>query len=117
VANPQNLIPFNKGYDERRGGKPKGAIHLSTMIQNYLNEDIEPENLDPKKVGKTRMAALVATAYIKADGGDNKWAEWLARYGYGTKMEVQHSGEIATGNNDPELAKDFTEYMKAKTKA
>jgi len=112
VAGIDNLKPFQPGYDERRGSKPKGAIHLSTMIQNYLNENVDPDEVDSRKMGKRRMEALITTAYIKADAGDNKWGEWLAKYGYGQKFEVEHSGEVKTRFlSDEELQERLQSYI------
>lgn len=116
MAGIDNLKPFKEGYDERRGSKPKGAIHLSTMIQNMLNEPIDPENVNPKEKTKTQMQAIISVAMMKAYNGDNKWAEWLAKYGYGQKFEVDQniSGELRTGNNSEELANKFSEFLKKK---
>jgi len=113
---PNTDTQFKPGESGNPAGKPKGAIHLSTMIQDYLNEELDPDTVNPKEVGKTRMKALVATAFIKADAGDNKWAEWLAKYGYGQKLQLEHSGEVNTGTNDPTLAAQFADYIKEKSR-
>jgi hypothetical protein len=83
------------------------------MIQNMLNEPLEPDEVDPKNHTKTEMKAIINTAIIKAKGGDNKWADWLAKYGYGQKMEVEHSGTIETKSlSDEELLKIVNDYKK-----
>lgn len=96
MANPENLKPFTKN-DPRRINKPKGAIHLSTRIQNMLNDpEFTAEHVvDGKKITfKGQPAeAIIKTAVIRATQGDKQWADWLANNGYGSK--VVHS-------NDPE---------------
>lgn len=95
MAGIDNLKPFKPGYDERRGSKPKGAIHLSTRIQRLLNDErFLPENVDAYI--ETPMDAIIATAMTKAREGDSKWATWLTNSGYGQKLEVEHSGEVTT---------------------
>jgi len=117
VANNENLKPFKPGYDPRRGSKPKGAIHISTHIQNMLNDDEFSMWLNDPREGFVEykgapMKAIIKTALIKAAGGDKDAREWLAKYGYGQKFELEHSGEIATGTNNPELADKFTKFLK-----
>lgn len=97
MANPnpnlENLKPFKKGKDPRRGTKPKGAIHLSTRIQNMLNDDdftIEEVVDDERIQFKGNPAeAIIKTAIIKAKNGDKQWADWLANNGYGSKLIIE----------------------------
>lgn len=97
------------GQSGNTAGKPKGAIHLSTHIQNLLNDDdFFPENTDNYK--QLPIKAIIRTAVIKAQEGDTKWADWLAKYGYGNKLEIEHSGEIK-GEVDPEVAKRFKDFL------
>lgn len=96
MANNENLIPFTGADDPRRGRKPKGSIHLSTRIQRMLDDDEFTTELVAK--GGKRIAfkgnpaeAIIKTAILKAMSGDTKWAEWLAKHGFGTKQihEIQ----------------------------
>lgn len=120
MAGIDNLKPFKEGYDERRGSKPKGAIHLSTHIQNMLNDDEFTMWLtDPrdgfKEYKGAPIKAIIQTALIQAasKGKDGAAArEWLAKYGYGQKFEVEHSGEIDTGIADPIIASEFAKFLK-----
>lgn len=87
-----NLIPFTKN-DPRRINKPKGAIHLSTRIQNMLNDD--DFNVE-QVIGGERFEfkgnpadAIIKTAILKARNGDKQWADWLAQHGYGSKLNVE----------------------------
>lgn len=90
MPNPENLKPFTGVDDPRRINKPKGAIHLSTRIQNMLNDpEFTAEYVvDGKKVNfKGNPAeAIIKTAAIKAMSGDKQWADWIANNGYGSKF-------------------------------
>lgn len=112
MSNPQNLVPFKPGYDERRGSKPKGAIHLSTRIQNMLNDPtFLPENL--QGFTDNPMDAIIATAIKKASDGDSRWAKWLSDSGYGQKMEVEHKGDVTIKHlTDKELLDIVNDYNK-----
>lgn len=98
MAGVDNLKPFAKGADPRRGSKPKGAVHLSTHIQNLLNDD-EFETLlaDPREGWKTYkgapVKAILRALAIKAIAGDVKAFDALAKYGYGTKLDVTSNGK------------------------
>lgn len=109
---------FKPGESGNPAGKPKGTIHLSTHIQNLLNdENFElylEDRLDGwKKFDGPPIKAIMTVAIRKAAAGDDKAREWLAKYGYGQKFELEHSGEISTGESNPELAKKFAEYLKS----
>lgn len=90
---PNKATQFQPGNPG--GGKPKGARHLSTIIQE-LEADIDwdltslksKEELS-KKYGKNGMKALVMVAFSKAMSGDTKAMDWLARYGYGSKTTLE----------------------------
>jgi len=110
---------FQPGQSGNPAGKPKGAKHLSTWIQDMLNdEEFETYLQHPTKgyvpFKGAPIKAIVQTAQQKAVAGDDKAREWLAKYGYGQKFEVEHSGEIATGIADPVIAAEFAEYLKGK---
>jgi hypothetical protein len=84
---------FKPGQAGSPAGEPKGAISLSARIQRMLNdEDFEiylPNSRDGLREFKGAPAeAIIRTAIIKAIQGDMKCADWLARYGYGTKAEL-----------------------------
>lgn len=98
MANPQNLKPFTGADDPRRAnGPPKGTKHISTWIQEMLNdEEFETTLLDSKK-GITEykgapLKAIIGVAIHKSihdkDKG-NIWAEWLAKHGYGTLQRLE----------------------------
>lgn len=84
---------WQPGQSGNPAGKPKGTISLATRIQRMLNdEDFEtylPDSRDGWKEFKGAPAeAIVRTAMLKAIQGDEKSREWLAKYGYGTKIEL-----------------------------
>jgi hypothetical protein len=107
---------FQPGQSGNPAGKPKGFLNLSTQIQNLMNEEeFAPDDVDRRTSLGTPMKAIVATGMKKARDGDTKWAEWLAKYGYGQKLEVEHSGEISQGNIDPNIAADFADFLKNKS--
>lgn len=86
-----NLIPAKPGEIRNPNGKPKGTIHLSTRIQNMLNDDEFTATMvgsDGQKIEfKGNPAeAIIRTALLKSMSGDKKWAEWLAKYGFGLKQ-------------------------------
>lgn len=90
-----NLIPAKKGEVRNPNGKPKGTKHLSTWIQDLLNdESFEAELLDNKLQYKgAPVKAIITVGIMKALEGDNRWAEWLAKHGYGEKLDITSKGE------------------------
>lgn len=78
-------------------GRPKGSIDLATRIRNMLDDPDFTTTfvVKGKKVEfKGNPAeAIIRTAVLKSMGGDTKWAEWLAKHGYGTKQihEIQNT--------------------------
>jgi len=122
VANPQNLTPWQPGQSGNPAGKPKGYKHISTWIQEMLNDEEFttwlPDVRDGFKEYKgAPIKAIVRTATIKAASGDKDSREWLAKYGYGQKLEVEHSGEISTAKTltDEELNARIKQYIEHTT--
>lgn len=118
MAGQDNLKPFKPGVDPRRGSKPKGAIHLSTHIQNMLNDE-EFERLIPDQIEGYRkekgapIKAIIKTAMIRAEAGDQKWADWLAKYGYGQKLVHSNDPESPITNPaEKSLVDAFIENLK-----
>lgn len=107
---------FKPGESGNLEGKPKGTLHLSTHIQNLLaDEEFTPENLMiyGKPYKGAPMKALIAVAIEKATSGDQKWADWLGKYGYGSKMELTGAeGKDLIPESNPELAAQFATWLK-----
>lgn len=103
------------------GRNKKGSKHINTWIQDLLeDESFEANILDPKVGYKeykgAPIKAIVQVATIKAVNGDAKMMDWLAKYGWSQKQEIEHTGVVNTGISDPKLAAEFTEFLKQRTK-
>lgn len=92
-----NLIPPVKGEVRNPKGKPKGTKHISTWIQEMLNDpEFETVLLDANKGAVpfkgAPLEAIIKVATHRAIHDKEKgsvWAEWLAKHGYGTKTLVE----------------------------
>ena len=94
MANDENLKPPTHDEAVERGRKgglaKKGTKHLSTHIQEMLNDDSFELKLKDGTLLKERpIAAIIKTAVAKSISGDNKWAEWLAKHGYGERIKLE----------------------------
>lgn len=111
MAKEDNLTPFQEGEERAaeagsKGGKAKaGSKHLSTLIREVV-ADIDWENTTLKnkaeikeKFGKNGWKAIVYVAVTKAITGDTKAMDWLAKNGYGTKLDITTDDEPITGIN------------------
>lgn len=92
-GSPENQ--FKPGESGNPDGMAKGTKQLSTWIQELLNDnEFEFLILGGRGKGKTitykgaPIKAIVGVAIHKAMKGDQKWAEWLAKHGYGNKIIV-----------------------------
>lgn len=99
MGNPNAVPPkhsqWKPGESGNPAGLPKGTKQLSTWIQELLMDDgFEFIILGGKEKGKqitykgAPVKAIVGVAIHKAMKGDVKWAEWLAKHGYGNKIIV-----------------------------
>lgn len=105
---------WQPGESGNPNGQVRGNVHISTMIQGFLNEDVDPDEMNPRDMDKRRLRALVRVAYDKSKAGDQRWADWLAKYGYGQKLELDQNikGSITVGTASEELASKFSEFLK-----
>lgn len=92
-----NLIPAKKGEVRNPKGKPKGTKHISTWIQEMLNdEEFETVLVDAKKGAidykGAPLKAIIKVAVHKAIHDKERgqqWAEWLAKHGYGNRTIIE----------------------------
>lgn len=97
MANEQNLIPAKKGEIRNPKGKPKGTLHLSTHIQNALNDpEFELKLKDGSILKEMPIKAIIKTAIAKSVSGDTRAMEWLAKHGYGEKLVHEFENPIQT---------------------
>lgn len=84
----QNLKPFQKGVSGNPRGRPKGSLNMSTRIRNYLESKQKLSYKGQDWQGEP--ADLIIRVYTeKAIEGDIKAATWLAKFGYGTKVDAE----------------------------
>jgi hypothetical protein len=89
VANEANLKPWKPGTSGNPAGKPKGTKHLSTRIREMLEDDTFEQKLTNGQLIKGAPAeAIIRTLITKAVAGDMRAFNLLAKYGYGTKLDV-----------------------------
>lgn len=109
---------FKPGVSGHPEGKPKGTKHLSTWIQELLNdEEFTLENFmnNGKAYKGAPMAAILNVAMLQAMAGEVKWADLLFKYGYGAKNELTISGEVKHMVTNQAVADEFEDYLKRKT--
>lgn len=84
-----NLKPWPPGQSGNPQGKPKGTKHLSTYIQEMMDDPGFIIGAKDKKniIGKP-IKAILGTLINKALSGDVRAFELLAKYGYGSKVDV-----------------------------
>ena len=98
MANEQNLKSWIPGQSGNKAGKPKGTKHLSTWIQEMLNDEsfttlLRDNRLGYKEYTGAPIQAIVMVGIMNALQGDYKWAEWLAKRGYGNEMDITSGGK------------------------
>lgn len=93
MAKEDNLTPFtsdNAAEMGAKGGRAKaGSKHISTHIQEMLTDpDFELKLKDGSVLKGAPLVAIIKTAIAKGISGQVQWAEWLAKHGYGLKVEL-----------------------------
>lgn len=101
MANPENLIPFKKGDDDRRNLKGRPAIVKD--IKAYMKERLaEPANPGSDV---TRLDALMTKLLTMAYGGNLKAMELAMAYGYGKPTQGL---ELSAPGGGPIRMHDFS---------
>ena len=87
---PNKETQFKPGQSGNPAGKPKGAKHISTYIQEALtDENFELKLKDGSIFKGMPMQAIIKTAVAKSMSGDTRAMEWLAKHGYGEKLRIE----------------------------
>lgn len=90
----EDLIPIKtteraKELGAKGGRAKKGSVHLSTRIKNMLDDpDFEVKLKDGSIMKGQPIEAIMKVAIARAISGDIRFLEWLAKYGYGQKLDV-----------------------------
>lgn len=90
---------FKEGQSGNPNGRPPGRISLSVHIQNLLNDDTFSAWLPDAREGYKEfkgvpIKAIIQTAITRAIAGDTKCMDWLAKYGYGVKIDPGDAGDV-----------------------
>lgn len=105
MAGADNLTPFQEGEERAKeagskgGSNKKGSRHLSTLIRELADDiDWDLTTLKDKEKMKTLYGsngwkAIVYVATTKAISGDTKAMDWLAKNGFGSKMDITTDDE------------------------
>jgi len=94
MSNPNAVPPehskWKPGQSGNPAGKPKGTKHLSTYIQEALtDENFELKLKDGTIMKEMPIKAIIKTAVAKSVSGDTRAMEWLAKHGYGEKLNLE----------------------------
>lgn len=118
---PNEDTQFKPGQSGNPAGKPKGYKHISTWIQDMLNDENFTMLLSDRIAGFKEhkgapLEAIVKVAVIRAAEGEKESREWLAKYGYGTKLTLANDEENPiSAPVDPALMNKWTDFLKENT--
>lgn len=91
---PPKHSQFKPGQSGNPAGPPKGNKHISTWIQEMLNDpDFELKLKDGTILKGAPLAAIIKTAVAKAVSGDMRAFDILGKYGFGTKIDLTNNGK------------------------
>lgn len=97
MANNKNLKPWKPGQSGNPLGKPKGTKHLSTWIQDMLTDEdyvcLVRRGYEIEEYKGAPIKAIIAAQIQLAITGNQKAFEALAKYGYGSKVNID-SGDL-----------------------
>jgi len=94
VSNPPEGKKFTSENAAEMGAKggrnKKGSKHLSTYIQEALTDpNFELKLKDGTILKEMPIKAIIKTAVAKSVSGDTRAMEWLAKHGYGEKLNLE----------------------------
>jgi hypothetical protein len=100
MGNPNAIPPAAYQWKPGQSGNPKGAKkgekHLSTWIQNLLTDEsftFKDKGGDVLFEGAP-IQAIIMVAIYKSVEGDKDAREWLARHGYGTRLNIDNGDPV-----------------------
>lgn len=93
-AKPPEHTKWKPGQSGNPAGPKPGFKHISTWIQEMLNDESFESLLQHPTKGYVEfkgapLKAIIQVAIRKAQGGDKQWADWLANNGYGSTLKVE----------------------------
>lgn len=100
MSNPNAIPPKHSQWKPGQSGNPAGPKpgykHISTWIEEMLNDEEFEANLIDSKKGMIEykgapLRAIIKTAVHKAINGDKQWADWLANNGYGSMLKISEA--------------------------
>lgn len=94
MSNPPEGKKFTSENAAEMGAKggrnKKGSKHLSTYIQEALTDpNFELKLKDGTILKEMPIKAIIKTAVAKSVSGDTRAMEWLAKHGYGEKLNLE----------------------------
>jgi hypothetical protein len=96
IAEAGKNTRFKKGQSGNPTGMPKGIKHISTWIQELMeDEEFESTIQQGLKIVEYKGApikAIIQAQMQKAINGDTKAFDSLGRYGWSQKIETENSG-------------------------
>lgn len=118
-----NLIPARKGDIRNPKGKPKGTIHINTIVQELMldpkfNAWIHDPKEGYKKLEGIPAKAIVKAQMLKALQGDTKAYDSLVKSGWAAKAELDltSNGETVGQPIDENLLTQFLMNIQENTK-
>lgn len=98
MTNPPEETRWKPGQSGNPAGKKPGTKHLSTHIQEMMNDpEFELLLSHPLRGVETvkgrPVLAIVKTAMLKAAAGDKQWADWLANNGWKQQLDITTNGK------------------------
>lgn len=95
-----NLIPPKKGEVRNPNGRPKGSLNTKTILQRFLNLEMEQKNPFTKELEKMSVLELMNLKQIAnaLEGDLPAFKEIIDRYEGKllTQTKTEHSGEMTT---------------------
>lgn len=95
---PNPGTQWKPGESGNPAGKPKGTKHISTWIQELLNDEKFEARILDSKIGIKEfkgapLKAIIEVAITKAINGDKQWADWIANNGWKQQIDVTTNGK------------------------